>query len=198
VGHLQGHGVTYIYLFARKFPEDWSQADAWARNIANWTGLSNFHRRFSRFYNPAPGALVLSVLSQPDLPHPAMVSECFAIGKNGRKSGAQMRVRCGSAIPCGSLLGLTLVASNAQACSCAQPSGAKTMREVAERYSEGPTPSKIIFEGTVQEQEAVGRPVGAPREAASTSTSDQHRVVSLQVLAQLLWRGRGDREGFDG
>jgi hypothetical protein len=53
---------------------------------------------------------------------------------------------------------------------------------MAEWCSDGPNASKIIFEGTVEEQEAVARPVGAPREAASTSTLDQHRAVSLRVL----------------
>jgi hypothetical protein len=93
-----------------------------------------------------------------------------------------MRVRCGHVILCGSLLGLTLVARNAPACSCAGASGAKTMREVAEWYSDGPNASKIIFENTVERQEAVAGAVRAPREAASTSTLDQHRVVSLRVL----------------
>ena len=76
-----------------------------------------------------------------------------------------MRVRCGGAILCGSLLELTLVAGNTQACTCAGPAGAKTMREVAEWYSEGPNASKIIFERTVERQEAVAGPIGAPREA---------------------------------
>ncbi len=93
-----------------------------------------------------------------------------------------MRIHCGRVILFGSLLGLALVARNAQACSCAGTTGAKTMREVAEWYSDGPNASKIILEGSVQEQEtAVGR-VEAPREATSKSTLDQHRIVSLRVL----------------
>lgn len=49
------------------------------------------------------------------------------------------------------------------------------MREAAEWYSDGPNASKIIFEGTVERQEAVAMPVGEPRDATSTSTIDQHR-----------------------
>jgi hypothetical protein len=80
------------------------------------------------------------------------------------------------------LLDFTLVARNTQACTCAGPAGAKTMREVVEWYSVGPNASKIIFEGTVERQEAVAGPIGAPREATSASTLDQHRVVSVRVV----------------
>jgi hypothetical protein len=93
-----------------------------------------------------------------------------------------MRVRCGRVILFGSLLGFTLVARNTQACTCAGPTGTKTMREVAEWYSDGPNASKIIFEGTVESQEARGGPTGAPRDATSTSAWDQHRVVFVRVL----------------
>ncbi len=93
-----------------------------------------------------------------------------------------MRVHGGGVILLGSLLGVMLVARSVQACSCAGATGAKTMREVAEWYSDGPNASKIIFEGSVERQEAAVGRVGAPREATSKSTSDQHRVVSLRVL----------------
>jgi hypothetical protein len=50
-----------------------------------------------------------------------------------------MRVRCGRVILFGSLLGFTLVARNTQACTCAGPTGTKTMREVAEWIATGRT-----------------------------------------------------------
>ncbi len=102
-----------------------------------------------------------------------------------------MRVQCGGVILFGSLLGLTLFARSAQACSCAGATGAKTMREVAEWYSDGPNASKIIFEGSVEEQEAAVGRVEAPREATSKSTLDQHRVVSLRVLRSYRGQAAG-------
>lgn len=82
-----------------------------------------------------------------------------------------------------------------------------TMREVAEWYSDGPNASKIIFEGSVEEQEAAVGRVEAPREATSKSTLDRHRVVSLRVLRSYrgeaagtvrVWTGIGEGDcGFD-
>src|SRR4249920_1563485 len=95
---------------------------------------------------------------------------------------AQMRVCRGGLILCGSLLGLTLVARSATGCACAGPTGAKTMREVAAWYSDGPNANNIILEGAVEKQEALVGPVGTSRETTSTGTSDHHRIVSLRVL----------------
>ena len=93
-----------------------------------------------------------------------------------------MRVCRGGLILCGSLLGLTLVARSATGCACAGPTGAKTMREVAAWYSDGPNANNIIFEGAVEKQEALVGPVETSRETTSTGTSDHHRIVSLRVL----------------
>ena len=82
------------------------------------------------------------------------------------------------------------------------------MREVAEWYSDGPNASKIIFEGTVEKQEVVAGLIGAPREAMSTSGSDQHRVVYVRVqrsyrgevrgTVRVLTGNSGERDcGFD-
>jgi hypothetical protein len=56
-----------------------------------------------------------------------------------------VRVRRAGVILFGSPLGLMLVARNARACSCAGATGAKTLREVAERCSDGPNASKIVL-----------------------------------------------------
>jgi hypothetical protein len=56
-----------------------------------------------------------------------------------------MRARRSGVILCGPPLGFTLVVRNTEACACAEPNGAKTMRGVAERYSDVPNASKIIF-----------------------------------------------------
>ena len=93
-----------------------------------------------------------------------------------------MRVHRSGVILCGSLRGFTLVARDTESCACAGPSRAKTMREVPEWYGHGPNASKIIFEGTVERQEAVAGTVGELRDATSISTIDQRRVVSIRVL----------------
>jgi hypothetical protein len=103
-----------------------------------------------------------------------------------------MTVLRGGVILSGSLIGLALFACNARACSCPGPAGAKTMREVAEWYAGGPNAGRTIFEGTVEKQQAAAGPIGAPRQATSTSTPEQHRVVSLRVLRSY----RGDVAGM--
>src|SRR4249920_3625884 len=95
---------------------------------------------------------------------------------------AQMRVCRGGLILCGSLLGLTLVARSATGCACAGPTGAKTMREVAAWYSDGPNANNIIFEGAVEKQEALVGPVGTSRETTSRCFSRRSNGADQRFL----------------
>jgi hypothetical protein len=129
------------------------------KNIANWTGRSKFNRRWfnlsdSVSRSPSTFAARRAGRATPSVRHGSMYQvavriitvERFAIGNDSgnlrahnARSAAVVRFCAG---PC---LGLTRVARNTQACTCAGPAGAKTMREVAERYSDGPNASKVIW-----------------------------------------------------
>ena len=56
-----------------------------------------------------------------------------------------MRVHRNGVILCGSLRGFTLVARNTEACACAGPSRAKTMREVPSGIATGRTRARLFL-----------------------------------------------------
>jgi hypothetical protein len=90
-------------------------------------------------------------------------------------------IRCARLILLAGVTSLFFTSANLSSCTCESSINAKTVREVALSYSEGPNASSIIFDATVEKQALAPGPISSASVSTATKAGS-HRVVSAKVL----------------